>query len=133
VGQNRFEEVNFQAAASQGGENYGWRLMEGAHCYVQGCDSSGLILPILEYGHDQGNSITGGYRYRGEAVDALVGYYVYGDFGSGRIWTAHEDAGEWTAELLLNSDHHISSFGEDSQGELYLLDYAGAIYRFVEP
>ncbi|PZA06641.1 MULTISPECIES: sorbosone dehydrogenase family protein [unclassified Meiothermus] len=131
VGQGRVEEVDFQPAASKGGENYGWRLKEGRQCYTpsSGCAREGLVDPVLEYDHSQGNSITGGYRYRGRAMPALKGAYIYGDFGSGRIWAGREQAGKWTAQLLAHTEYNISSFGEDLEGELYVVDYRGAIYR----
>lgn len=132
VGQNAYEEVNYQAAQSAGGENYGWNSMEGLHCYLENCDQVGLTLPILEYDHSQGLSITGGYVYRGDAVPSLYGAYIYGDFVSGKIWRAFPDeAGQWQAELVLDSTLNISSFGEDEAGELYVVDFSGGIYRFI--
>jgi len=133
VGQSRLEEVNFQPSHSTGGENYGWRLMEGSACYnpSSNCDNGMLTLPILEYDHSLGCSITGGYRYRGVANPALWGIYFYADWCSGRIWGATEEAaGTWTAEELLDTDLQVTAFGEDEDGEIYLADYAaGAIYR----
>lgn len=131
VGQGRIEEVDFQPASSKGGENYGWRLKEGSQCYnpSSGCEREGLVDPVLEYDHSQGNSITGGYRYRGSAMPALKGAYIYGDFGSGRIWAAREQNGRWTAQVVANTGYNISSFGEDPNGELYVVDYRGTIYR----
>ena len=85
VGQNRAEEVNFQPASSSGGENYGWRRMEGLQCYPQdpACSREGLTMPILEYGRSLGQSVTGGFVYRGSRYPVLRGFYLYGDFGSG--------------------------------------------------
>ena len=90
-----------------------------------------LTLPILEYDHSLGCSITGGYRYRGIANPGLWGVYFYGDYCSGRIWGATEsNAGAWTTRELLDTNLQITAFGEDESGELYLADYvAGAIYR----
>jgi glucose/arabinose dehydrogenase/alpha-tubulin suppressor-like RCC1 family protein len=136
VGQAAREEVNFQASSSTGGENYGWPIMEGSLCYnpPTGCDTSGLVLPIIEYAHGAGDcAITGGYRYRG-ATAALQGMYVYGDFCSGRIWGATESGGVWSSELLSDQAFLISTFGEDAAGELYVAGYStGSIYRIVGP
>lgn len=138
VGQSRIEEVDFQPANSSGGENYGWNLMEGSDCYPpsSNCNSGTLTLPILEYNHSLGCSITGGYRYRGAANPRLMGVYFYGDYCSGRIWGATEDnAGTWTTKELLDTNLQITAFGEDENGEIYLADFttgSGAIYRIAE-
>jgi glucose/arabinose dehydrogenase len=133
VGQNVWEEINLQPADSGGGENYGWRLMEGAHCFqpAEGCDREGLTLPVLEYDHDQGCSVTGGYRYRGSAIGGLVGVYTFADYCSGVIWGAQEgEDGSWTSSELLSSGFRVSAFGEDEGGELYLADHGGGtVYR----
>lgn len=130
VGQNRWEEVNRVAA----GDNLGWNRWEGRHCYrSEECSAAGVTLPVAEYSHAEGCSVTGGYVYRGEAIAALRGYYLYGDFCSGRIWgldTADERA---APRLLLASGKRIASFAEDAAGELYLLDFAaGRIFRLVD-
>ncbi|MCM2316645.1 MAG: PQQ-dependent sugar dehydrogenase, partial [Thermoanaerobaculia bacterium] len=125
VGQNRWEEVNFQPASSPGGENYGWRLMEGTHCYnpATGCDNDALVKPILEYSHDDGCSVTGGYVYRGRSA-RLSGTFVYGDFCTGTIWGATRgEGGAWTSTILLSPGIPISSFGQDAAGEVYVVDY----------
>lgn len=136
VGQNSWEEVNSQPASSLGGENYGWRRMEGTHCFnpTVRCNDGKLTLPILEYSHALGCSITGGYRYRGSQIPQLYGMYLYGDYCSGRIWGASEAVrGSWTSMELLHTDLAISTFGEDEAGELYVADRAnGAIYRIVK-
>lgn len=132
VGQNEWEEINFEPAGS-GGRNYGWRRMEGTHCFnpSDGCDRSGLVLPILEYSHAEGCSVTAGFLYRGSAVPALGGAYLYGDYCSGRIWRARKNGDQWTAEVLMRTPLWITSFGEDVSGELYVADYVqGVIYRF---
>ena len=135
VGQSSWEEVDFQLAGSTGGENYGWRLMEGMHCFnpVTGCNDGSLTLPIVEYSHAFGCSITGGYRYRGAQLPTLQGVYLYGDFCSGRIWGAHEDGmGGWLTRELIDTPYSISTFGEDEAGEIYVAHYDasnGAIYR----
>ncbi len=135
VGQNAREEIDFQPASSSGGENYGWRLMEGGECFQPstGCEDPSLVRPVIDYGRDEGLSVTGGYRYRGSAQPALAGVYLFGDFGSGRIWGATPRAdGSWQRRLLLQSGLSISSFGEDQAGELYVIDYfAGTILRLL--
>jgi glucose/arabinose dehydrogenase len=130
VGQDRAEEINFQPALSKGGENYGWNLMEGLRCYRSGCNPEGLTLPVLEYSHAEGCSVTGGQVYRGSGSPGLRGTYLYGDFCSGRIWGLRREGGEWVNELLLASNLSISTFGEDEAGEIYVADHArGEIYR----
>ncbi len=132
VGQNAVEEIDFQPASSNGGENYGWRRMEGTRCFnpSSGCDDGSLVLPILEYSHVEGCSVTAGYRYRGPEVDALPRFFVYGDFCSGRIWGGKADQlGNWRARELADTGLAISSFGEDEEGHVYVVDYGGAIYR----
>ncbi len=131
VGQNQWEEVNFQPAGSAGGENYGWNIMEGTHCFPQGaCDRDGLVLPIFEYDHSQGCSITGGYIYRGLAYPQMTGNYFVADYCVGTIWRLFPQANGWQAGVVLDSDLVISTFGEDVNGELYVADYAhGTIYR----
>jgi hypothetical protein len=136
VGQDSYEEVNRQPAASPGGQHYGWSVMEGTHCFPggsSGCDPAGLILPVAEYSHDEGCSVTGGYVYRGGASPALGGIYVLGDFCSGRIWAleAASDGG-WLRTELLDTDRFIASFGEDEAGEVYLVDLVhGTVERLV--
>lgn len=134
VGQGSREEVNFQAATSRGGENYGWRILEGTLPYSPG-DTTGLTAPIVEYDHSAatgGFSITGGYVYRGNTYrPTFDGLYFYGDFVNGRIWAAQPtETGQWESRLVLDSPYGISTFGEDAQGELYLADYgSGTLYR----
>ncbi|HEX7002901.1 MAG TPA: PQQ-dependent sugar dehydrogenase [Trueperaceae bacterium] len=134
VGQNVWEEINFQSAAVGGGQNYGWDVMEGAHCFEpeQGCETEGLVLPVLEYDHDLGCSVTGGYRYRGTAIPGLQGAYLFGDYCSGQIWGAYGANDEWSSIPLLQSGLRISAFGEDDEGELYVADHGGGtVYRIV--
>ena len=128
VGQDSFEEVDL---VTKGG-NYGWNIMEGTHCYQPpaGCDTTGLDLPIVDYSHSEGNSVTGGYVYRGTLNPELRGLYFFGDFITGRIWTLTETSpGVWTRALLLDTILNISSFGLDPAGELLVVDYSGAVYR----
>ena len=108
------------------GLNYGWNVMEGTHCFSppSRCDRTGLDLPIAEYGHADGCSITGGYVYRGSRLPTLSGAYVYGDFCSGKIWGLRYDGAEVTEHLeLVDSELDISSVGEDQSGELYILAF----------
>ncbi|MGW8142917.1 MAG: PQQ-dependent sugar dehydrogenase [Anaerolineales bacterium] len=135
VGQSTWEEVNFQPAVSPGGENYGWNIMEGEDCYNSGtCNSSGLVLPVFTYPtHVDGCSVAGGYVYRGSNYPGLQGIYILGDYCSGRIWGLQKSGNIWTNQLLLDSPHSISSFGEDESGELFLADRdSGSIYHIVE-
>ena len=135
VGQNKYEEIDFQAAADKGGVNYGWNTMEGLHCYKPetGCDQTGLVKPIFEYSHDDGCSVTGGYVYRGKAVAALAGRYLFTDYCKAKLWaTTRSASGEFTTVELGDLPGGVTSFGEDEAGELYIaLDVEGAIYKFV--
>jgi glucose/arabinose dehydrogenase len=128
VGQNQYEEVNYQQAAAPGGQNYGWPIMEGMHCFPESrvCEQAGLIRPVAEYDHSLGCSVTGGYVYRGQESPALSGIYLFGDYCSGRIWglAAGQD-GAWKVAELAQTGMRLSSFGEDEGGELYLLDMGG--------
>ena len=134
VGQNAVEEISYAPADSQGGENYGWNIMEGDTCFeTEDCDKEALTLPILSYEHSEGRSVTGGYVYRGESAPELVGSYVYADL-NGKVWLAKRDGDTWESELAVETGKTITSFGEDEAGELYLTDYAaGAVFRFVAP
>lgn len=130
VGQNSYEEVDFQPASSRGGENYGWNVMEGLHCYRAGCQTQGLTLPVAEYAHADGCSVTGGFVYRGRLSPGLRGVYLYGDYCSGRIWGLERDANGRTNRQLLASGFSISTFGEDEDGEVYVADAAkGTVHR----
>ncbi len=134
VGQNNREEVNFQLADSAGGVNYGWPRMEGIACYnpSSGCQTGSLVLPILDYSHSDGCSITGGYRYRGTAVPTLHGTYVFGDYCSKKIWAGVQAGnGAWSRVELLSTNLSISTFGEDADGELYVASVGGTVNRFV--
>ena len=107
--------------------------MEGTHCFnpSSGCDRSGLTLPRVEYSHQFGCSITGGFVYRGSAMPELAGWYVYGDYCSGRVWAidAATDAG--AAIPLADTGASISSFAQDAAGELYLVALDGKILKLV--
>jgi len=131
VGQNAWEEIDIIT----GGGNYGWNTMEGFHCYspASGCDRSGLMLPLVEYDHSQGCSVTGGYVYRGKNIPALQRYYIYGDYCSGNIWALRYQDNIVTQNILLTkSDLQITSFGEDQAGNLYILSRQGGIYTLVQ-
>ena len=133
VGQNKWEEIDVQPAASRGGENYGWRIMEGAHCFnpATGCARDGLTAPVFEYGQAEGCSVTGGYVYRGTALAGLAGTYIFADYCAGTIWgLARDDDGSWSRTTLMETGFAVSSFGEDEAGEVYVLDYsAGRVLR----
>jgi glucose/arabinose dehydrogenase len=136
VGQGTFEEIDFQSASSDGGENYGWRLMEGFHCFTPstGCTNGvQLTLPVYEYDHSVGCSVTGGYRYRGPRYPRLNGVYLFGDFCSGVIFGGFEDGSTFDFRTLLASNLAISTFGEDERGEVYVADYdGGTVYRIED-
>ena len=125
VGEKRYEEVN---RVTRGG-NHGWSVLEGTACLRGGtCATQGLTPPVASYGRDEGVSITGGYVYRGGAVPALAGQYVFGDFGSGRIWTLPGDAMPGAGakpKRLLSTSLNISSFAELNDGELLVVDFSG--------
>ena len=164
VGQNKWEEVNFEPASSEGGLNYGWRIMEANHCYdpKENCPTEGLIKPIIEYPNDanhpafafriieelsfsetdvEGCSVTGGYVYRGKKIKSMQGQYIFGDYCSGNIWTLKVVNGKAinfknrTEEINIGGGEfttYISSFGQDSDGEIYIIDYNGGIYKLIE-
>ncbi len=134
VGQNAYEEVDFQPATSRGGENYGWNFMEGNHPYGGRSNRPEFTPPVAEYSHAEGGcSVTGGYVYRGARLPALTGIYLFGDYCTGLTWTLYRSAPDrWERRLFLRTNLRISSFGEDEFGELYVLDHAGAVYR-LEP
>jgi glucose/arabinose dehydrogenase len=135
VGQGQVEEVDFQPASSAGGENYGWNVMEGSSCYglPSGCSTDGLTLPVHQYGHSAGCSITGGYVYRGTASPALAGRYFYADYCSGWIRSLTVVDGEATDlqdhSADIGSVSQLASFGEDAAGELYVVSLGGTVYR----
>ena len=153
VGQNSWEEINFQSSQGLGGSNYGWNFMEGNHSYLDiAQEKNNFINPIFEYPNDanyiktilgikqkkvNGCSVTGGYVYRGKNVPKLYGRYIFGDYCTGRVWSflyknntlsKFEDL----TDILLNSinekSFYLSSFGETSSGELLIVDYSGKVY-----
>ncbi len=129
VGQNRYEEVDI----IRPGLNYGWNVMEGSKCFrPTNCDTRGLEMPVAEYGREGGCSVTGGYVYRGRRLPTLYGAYLYADFCSGKIWALRHDGAAVTEQMLIaDTGLSISSFGEDPSGEVYVLTFEGAVYRFA--
>jgi glucose/arabinose dehydrogenase len=138
VGQGAFEEVNRVDPATQGGANLGWNVMEGAHCFADaGCSADGLTLPLAEYGRDLGQSVTGGFVYRGAEIPGLHGWYLFSDYLTGPLFGVPSDAappadGALAPVTLLETGLQVSTFGEGADGELYVADLAGgALYRIV--
>lgn len=133
VGQGSVEEIDFQAATTVGGANYGWNILEGPDCFnpAEGCVTpSGYVPPVAFYDHTLGCSVTGGFVYRGPGNPDMQGLYFYGDFCSGRIWGLRPVGNSWDNQLITQTTFSISSFGEDEAGRLYLADYTdGTIYR----
>lgn len=136
VGQGDLEEINIETAGSNGGFNYGWRCYEATRGYNPvGCKSpEQFIFPIIKYSHSEGRcSVTGGYVYRGQKYPALNGRYFYGDYCGGQLYFAQKTDGKWKSKLAASTSYRISAFGQDSQGEIYLADYAaGAIYLILD-
>lgn len=136
VGQNAVEEVDYEPAGA-GKRNYGWNSMEGSRCFEpdSGCDQGGITLPVVEYSHDSGCSITGGYVYRGSAIPELRGVYFYADYCSGLIGTlrmenqALSGARDITASINPDGIKDFTSFGVDAAGELYIATRGGSLYR----
>jgi glucose/arabinose dehydrogenase len=130
VGQNQWEEIDFLAAGSPGGANFGWDHREGAHDY-EGGGPEGMIDPVAEYSHPEGGcSITGGYVYRG-SMPEWNGIYLYGDYCTGMIWGLIQIDGGWQNQLLFDVDVTITSFGQDENGEIYLISDNGGIFRLT--
>ncbi|MAJ44042.1 MAG: glucose dehydrogenase [Candidatus Marinimicrobia bacterium] len=155
VGQSKWEEVNFQSFKSRGGENYGWNYYEGNHKYKNNKIIENIIMPVFEYSNDMnymkvlfgwdeegldGCSITGGYVYRGKSIPEIYGKYFFSDYCSGNIWSLKIENGiaidvqNHTRELSLgqNESVYISSFGEDKNGEIYIVDYNGTIFKIIK-
>ena len=158
VGQNNWEEIDFQPSNSKGGLNFGWNKLEGAHCYPDDnfeCSLDNTILPLFEYPNDanylktlvgwnqsdvHGCSVTGGYVYRGNNKPDLYGRYIFGDYCTGKVWSiinngSNLDLKEHTHELLESmnkKEFYLSSFGEDEEGELYIINYSGKVYSITK-
>lgn len=134
VGQGQWEEVDSQAASSTGGENYGWRIMEGSHCYnPQNCDPTDLVLPVAEYDHSRGwCSVTGGVTYRGQEYPRMEGVYFFADFCTGTIWGLRHDGSAWRSAILAEAGFPVSSFGLDEEGNVYVVHYHGQVYALSD-
>lgn len=130
VGQDAFEEIDLVSR----GANYGWNIMEATHCYnASTCSASGLALPVFEYPHSLGCSVTGGFVDRGAAPD-LRGVYLFGDYCSGRIWGIRYENGVILGSAqIATAGFSIGSFAQDRAGEVYVLQYAsaGGIYKIT--
>ena len=155
VGQYSWEEINFQPFFSNGGENYGWNHYEGDSLYVQKEEILNSAMPIYVYPNNanivkmilgwkendvRGCSVTGGYVYRGSEITSLYGHYIFADYCTGRIWSFKYESNKISSfcELTKSINFeggdktvYISSFGEDKDGELYVVDYSGSIYKLV--
>ena len=155
VGQNSWEEINFQSYLSNGGENYGWNHYEGDSLYLDKKQISSVVMPIYVYPNNaniikvllgwkedgaRGCSVTGGYVYRGDLIPKLKGRYLFGDYCTGKIWSfKYEnenilDFQDLTESININNGNktiYISSFGQDLSGELYIIDYSGTIYKLI--
>jgi glucose/arabinose dehydrogenase len=134
VGQSAWEEVNVASYGSDGGDNYGWRRMEGTHSFAGGTPPSNHHAPIYEYSHEGGNcSVTGGYVYRGSRIPNLAGAYVFGDYCAGRLRAFKNANGSAAGHRFLGPQvEQLSSFGQDANGELYVMSLDGALYR-IDP
>jgi glucose/arabinose dehydrogenase len=145
VGQNLWEEVDVVSAADKGEKNFGWNIMEGTHCFDAAtgktkdeCDRTGLTLPVAEYPHEQGCSITGGVTYRGKLLPQLDGRYFYADYCTGLLrsflWKRGVVREHWDWKAAIDRDavlQQISSFGADADGEVYIITLGGRIFELV--
>ena len=136
VGQDKWEEVDYLRPGAPAGANFGWSAYEGTHVYnsaiAASVKKSSLTWPVTQYSHSVGNAVTGGYVYRGTAIPALRGFYIFADFASGRVWAMKGPGGARSA--LSGADgqvSQISSFGQDASGELYVVSLAGSVSKIV--
>ncbi|MCX5661864.1 MAG: PQQ-dependent sugar dehydrogenase [Planctomycetota bacterium] len=129
VGQNLWEEIDL----IKKGENYGWNVFEGSRPFrAPGvADAGPFTPPIVDYSHNAGVCVTGGYVYRGKKIPALEGAYLYGDFGRGTIWAIHYEPGKPVKPMVLGNVPALASFGEDRDGEVYIVSLQGTIFRFA--
>ncbi len=129
VGEDKWEEVDLIVS----GGNYGWNILEGGNCFrpVSDCDSTGTILPVVEYDHSGRCSITGGYVYRGSAIPELNGVYIYSDFCSGEFWGIRTNDRNAGSQIIATGIQWSPSFGQDAEGNLYVLTLGGPIRRIV--
>jgi glucose/arabinose dehydrogenase len=135
VGQDTWEEVDFVPAGTSGGMNFGWSYFEGLHPYQDAPPTNGIfIMPVIEYSHEFGCAVTGGYIYRGSALPDLQGVYFYGDYCTGYVWGLIQTSqGNWQSKILFKTGVKITTFGVDEAGELYISDYAtGRILRLTQ-
>ncbi|MFP4459234.1 MAG: PQQ-dependent sugar dehydrogenase [Candidatus Zixiibacteriota bacterium] len=135
VGQSNYEEINLQPAGSSGGVNYGWNIMEGNHCYPPGteCDSIGQV-PLAEYDHTNGCSITGLGVYRGSEYPQFQGIYFSGDYCNGKIFAlGKDDSDNWHFEQVAETGHHITGSGQDADGNIYVTIFSspGKVFKIV--
>ena len=131
VGQNQWEEINYLPLGTAGA-NFGWNYFEGTHAYKGSPpDGAGLMPPVAEYEHGTSRcSVTGGYVYRGAALPAWQGVYVYADYCSGEVWGLVQNAdGNWENQILFDTSFQVTSFGTDEAGEIYLIHRGGGIYQ----
>tara|TARA_B100000945_G_scaffold321272_1_gene334931 strand:- start:310 stop:1239 length:930 start_codon:yes stop_codon:yes gene_type:complete len=160
VGQNSWEEINFQNATSSGGENYGWNYYEGLEKFNNNEPNNKpnkTTKPIYTYSNDanvykvilgineidvSGCSITGGYVYRGSKIPSLYGHYIFSDYCTGKIWSFKYESNQLNSFLdltdMINIENgektiYVSSLGEDADGELYFVDYNGNIFKMINP
>lgn len=133
VGENQMEEIDLLPAGSPGGANFGWNVMEGSACFaVDDCDPSPFVSPVAEYTHEFGCSVTAGYVYRGPADPSLDGTYLFADYCTGAFWGLGQDAaGAWILSEPIQTGLNVSSFSEDGEGNVYVIDLNGAIYRIA--
>jgi len=136
VGQNALEEIDFQPASSQGGENYGWRCYEGNDTFNSaGCVAEfALTFPVYTYPHGDECSVTGGYVYRGITTSAYYGHYFFSDYCSDRIWTLHKVGANWVKEDFGRfTGNNFTTFGEDAKGLLYIAGAnSGTIFKVLD-
>jgi glucose/arabinose dehydrogenase len=130
VGQGDWEEIDYLPVGAQSGANFGWSIMEGNHGY-DGEAQPGLLLPVTEYSHDNGCSVTGGYVYRG-SMPEWQGVYFYGDYCSGIVSGLIQVNGQWQTKELFDTGLTITTFGTDESGELYLASDSGTIYQLIK-
>lgn len=157
VGQSLWEEINFEPFLSKGGKNYGWNILEGNHCYPEDseCSPNGFTMPSFEYPNNanyaktlfgikqpnmDGCSITGGYVYRGDKLKGMNGKYIFGDYCTGKIWSINisrsngENLENHTNSIMKSigkKEFYLSSFGQNNDGEIFIIDYNGTIYKLV--
>lgn len=137
VGQNAWEEIDFvpRSDVPGDGHNFGWNRYEGSHPFPPGSEAAegDFAAPLVEYDRSAGRSVTGGYVYRGSDFRELAGTYFYGDFETGRLWGLQLAEDTARTRLLLETGMALVSFGEDDDGELYVVDFGGGVYRVTAP